>query len=181
MKIYDVILDTNYTTITSKDYNYYEYLNNNFRGQKMIETWPIIEIQPHFLAEGDLKDIVPDVLTFGLQPVFTQRAIDIFKEELEANAEILPLKYDKFPCFAINVTTVLDCLDEEKSKLVIRAKRVFQIEKHVFKKEISYPPIFKISTGAKTRIYVTEAFVKKFEENNLTGMIFKLVWDSSEE
>lgn len=181
MKIYSVMLDADYTAISYKDKSYYEYIVNGFRGEKMIENWPMIEVKHWFSGEKALNGEEADVLSFELIPTFTKKAVDIFKEELEANAEILPLKYDKFPCFVINVTTVLDCLDEEKSKLVIRAKRVFRIDKHVFKKGINYPPIFKISTGSKISIYVTDAFVKKFEENKLTGMIFKLVWDSSDE
>lgn len=177
MKIYRASCDVGYQMLKTKNDDYYEYITGGFKGEKMIDTWPTIEvkIQEHYFESDEA-----DVVRFEFGAAFNQKSVDILKEEFKENVEVLPLRYDKYPWFAINVTTVLDCLDEEKSKLVIRAKRVFAIEKYVFKKGISYPPIFKI-TSFKIGIYVTEAFVKKFQENNLTGMVFDLVWDSSNE
>lgn len=49
-------------------------------------------------------------------PVFDKKAVDIMKDYLAGNAEILPIFCEDKEFFAINVTTVLDCIDYESSE-----------------------------------------------------------------
>ena len=48
----------------------------------------------------------------------------------------------------------------------------------VFKKNINYPSIFKITTDGKISNFVTEPFMECVEKNKLKGLACGLIWDS---
>jgi hypothetical protein len=96
---------------------------------------------------------------------------------LEAG-ELLPLACPDGEFWAMNVTRLLDALDE-KTADVLRAsetQRILMIHRHAFLAERLGPEVFKLSQTPRGLIYVTEAFVKRVEATTLKGLGFKLVW-----
>jgi hypothetical protein len=179
LKIWKLGFDGNYENVSYKDDKYFEYVDKNFRGEKMADSWTLLEIETYYKGKKAKSGEKADVLNFDSIPVFTKRAVDVFKDELQENAEILPLKHDEYCCFAINVIRVLDCLDEKQSDIQrLTTGIIFRIKKYVFKKEIEYPPIFKITTDGKISTFVTEQFIEKIEKNRIIGLACPLVWDS---
>ena len=74
----------------------------------------------------------------------------------------------------LNVIKVLDCLDESK----VRYTSAFFLKKCVFKENINYPSIFKITSDSKIGNFVTEPFMECVEKNKLKGLACDLIWDS---
>ena len=91
------------------------------------------------------------------------------------DVQFIKLKHDKYgECYMLNVIKVLDCLDESK----IRYTSTFSIKKYVFKENINYPSIFKITTDGNVGNFVTEPFMECVEKNKLKGLACDLIWDS---
>ena len=113
-------------------------------------------------------------------PVFSHRALDCLKPLIEPNIEILPLDFDGGNYFGINVTTVLDAVDYEKSiyKTFRDGKRIMSFKKYSFiPSVVDGVPIFKITDEKVRYAFVSDAFRDIVEKNKLTGFLFRQVWD----
>jgi len=76
---------------------------------------------------------------------------------------------------------VLDCLDHNKSVYSVfeSSKRIFLIDKHVFKEEIVKDvDIFKIADIPRSTIFVSDIFRDKVINSDLVGFKLDLLWDS---
>jgi hypothetical protein len=109
--------------------------------------------------------------------VLKPRATSALRELCLEAGELLPLTCHEAALVAWNVTTVVDALDEEKSKLVrFPGGRVMSIKQHHFRPEIVEGlTAFRIPQ-ARTSIFVGPAFVDRVREAELTGTRFKEVW-----
>lgn len=106
------------------------------------------------------------------------------KDYLAGNAEILPIFCEDKEFFAINVTTVLDCIDYESSEYETfkSSGRIMCFIKYSFiEDEIKNVHIFKTKDETLGYPFVSEAFRQRVLESDLTGFKFELVWDSEEE
>jgi hypothetical protein len=78
---------------------------------RMAPTWkpqPVLgRVQPH-------NDYPCVNLTV---PAFNRRAVDALRDFLEPNGELLPLVSSVGEYYAYNITTVVDCLDHERSEI----------------------------------------------------------------
>ncbi len=112
-------------------------------------------------------------------------AKEIIRELIEDHVEFLPLAYyenfvDKAidsKYFAINVLQILDCLDYERSEFSYYGplKKIIRYE---FKSDcIRGIPIFKLPILNRVTTYVTDEFKQLVEDNNLTGLEFRKVWE----
>lgn len=84
----------------------------------------------------------------------------------------------------INVITVLDAIDYEKSiyKTYRDGKRIMAFKKYVFLPTvIENVSMFKILDEKTRYAFVSDEFKQTVEKNNLLGFKFKLVWDSENE
>ncbi len=114
-------------------------------------------------------------------PVFDEEAIDILSDLLDGHAEILPLDCQDGEFYAINITKVLDCIDYDKSeyKMFRDGKRIMRFKKYEFKEEmVKGKHIFKIVDEPLRRPFVSDEFRQRIIDNQLTGFVFELVWDS---
>lgn len=114
-------------------------------------------------------------------PVFNEKAIKVLDKHLEKTAEMLPLKNNEGNFFAINILKVLDCVDYDKSefKLFRDGERIMRFKKYSFLKDkIKDCHLFKIKDEPLGSPFVTEDFRNAVISNELTGFIFKQVWDS---
>ena len=103
---------------------------------------------------------------------------------ISKNIEILPIDFNEKEFFGINVITVLDAIDYEKSiyKTYRDGKRIMAFKKYAFLPDvIENVSIFKISDEKTRYAFVSDEFKQVVENNNLLGFKFKLVWDSEQE
>jgi hypothetical protein len=127
-------------------------------------------------ADGPL----PDFTTFDLAyPTFSSRAREILDELLTPYGEFAAIELDEpMRYFAFNATTIVDVLDEQKSKI----KRytdggVMRVEQHILRESVTtLPPIFKIPQTRRNTTYVNEAFVQRVQTSGLQGFRFELLF-----
>ncbi len=149
----------------------------SFNGQK-INNWNPIKVERMYNREfSNTPGFSPHI------PVFDEKAKNALKNILNNKVEFLPLDCENNSFFAVNVINILDCIDYNKSvyKTFSDRKRIMRFIKYSFiEKKINAQHIFKIIDEPLKRPFVSDEFKNIVEENNLTGFIFKLAWDSEE-
>jgi hypothetical protein len=151
---------------------------DGFRGEPMAAEWRRIPMARLERAGATLG--VPDFpLIPGPVRAIGPRAAQLLDPLIVDHVELLPLETEVGEYYAINVLTILDVLDEERSEGDWFAPgRGIVIRKWVLREgEVDLPPIFKIPQEHRT--YITEEFVDAVREHGLTGLDPKLVWDDS--
>ncbi|RWQ15862.1 DUF1629 domain-containing protein [Mesorhizobium sp.] len=113
--------------------------------------------------------------------ILRARALKLLRPTLEPYGEFLPLRADE-PISLFNVTTVIDALDEERSKIVrFDDGGIMVIESLVLRADaIGGTEIFKLPERADgvriSDIYLQETIVRRIGELGLKGIAFNLVW-----
>ncbi len=111
--------------------------------------------------------------------VLNRKAKDTIGAFLEQYGELLPLACDDGEFWTLNVTCMIDALDEAKSS-VMRSNdpgRLLMIHKYVFRPEtLENAVIFRIPQYARGSIFVTTPFVELIKSSGLTGLTFKQIW-----
>lgn len=152
-----------------------------FDGRKHKKRWkplPVTRMDP----EKGLE--LGDAPGFTI-PVFSKKALDILRPLIQDSVEELKLQFDEGEYYGINVISVLDVIDYDKSEYrkYSDGKRIMVFHKYVFRdvKEIRKHHIFKIMDEPTRWAFVSDEFKETVEKNNLTGFKFELVWDSEVE
>ena len=98
---------------------------------------------------------------------------------LERDGELLPLKSDAGEFWTLNVTSVIDALDESKSE-VLRASdtgRILMVKKPIFRASyLADANLFKLPQTVRGLIYVTTPFVDLIDSTGMVGLEFDRVW-----
>ncbi|WP_414813289.1 imm11 family protein [Paenibacillus sp. Soil766] len=83
----------------------------------------------------------------------------------------------------MNVTKVIDCLDENASEIEYTGRgKVIKIHKYVLHpNKLHGANIFKIPQEKNRYIYITDDLKNYLENSDLKGFEFDLVWDSDSE
>lgn len=160
------------TTISNKDW---EALN--FDGSSKINTWVPISVK----VTGGKNIPNATSISPGI-PVLDLKAVEVLKDLLGNNTEVLPLKCKKGEFFAINICDVLDCINYEKSQYekYDNSDRIMVFEKYEFFQDcLEDVNIFKIIDEPERRAFVSDKFRERVLESKLTGFRFDLLWDSS--
>ena len=149
-------------------------------GTSRLASWSPFKISRYDeLPLGDyISKLSGDVM------IMEKKAIDKLRP-IMGNIEILPLLCDFGDYWAINVITVLECINYEKSQFKTfptgsrnGRPRIMQFEKYEFiPDEVNGYHIFKIADKPKSSIFVDDVFVKAVDENGITGFKFDLVWE----
>ena len=114
-------------------------------------------------------------------PAFSRRAVDVLRDLLEPNGELLPLVSNIGEFYAYNTTTVVDILDEKKSKIKWLSPKhtfdqIFQIERYECKADkMEGLSIFRIVERSSST-YVSQIFVDRVREHDLEGFHFIKLW-----
>ena len=111
----------------------------------------------------------------------SEKAVELLRPLMDETVEVLELDFEE-KYYAINVTTVLDVIDYEKSKYKTfkSSGRIMRFEKYVFRDipTLRKYNIFKIPDETNSAPFVSERFKKLVEDSGLEGFKFELVWDS---
>ena len=149
-----------------------------FDGRSVLSDWKprkVTRMEPKKdLGLGDAPGFII--------PVFSKRAVDCLKPLIDKHVEVLPLDFKEKEFYAINVITVLEALDYEKSVYTTFSdgKRIMMVEKYAFLPNVvENIPIFRITDERRSKYpLVSDNFKKIVEENKLEGFKFELIWDS---
>ena len=164
-----------------------------------------------FLAQFDGTPIlggIPDVLLiptweYGVLPIpdcetlyglggliVSQKAVDCFGDLLKQAGELHPARTTVDSRYYFNVTTMVDCLDYDRSVLefwpelpswnTIGAngrRKVHHVSKYEFLPDrIGKAAIFKLAEFPSRPPYVTNKFVAEYLAAGLTGFEFRKIW-----
>jgi len=111
--------------------------------------------------------------------LLTEKARQALGESLTPVGELLPLDCGDEILWALNVTLLLDVLDQERSELLRSTEtgKILRVKKPVFRAGLlDGVELFKLSAMPRGLIYVTEPFVKRVQASRLQGISFDRVW-----
>ena len=107
------------------------------------------------------------------------RAVVALRDMLEESGEILPLATDDgVQLFLLNVTRVLDALDEERSIIECfpDSDRIMFLKAAAFHEDkVRGVPLFKLPHYG-SQIFAGESFRQRVLESDLEGLAFDLAW-----
>ncbi len=164
-----------------------DWLNNDFspsaddikakgRAWTVTPLAPIWTPQP-VIGEVDPRNDYPCV--DYLIPAFSRRAVDVLRDFLEPNGELLPLVNSVGEYYAYNITTVADVLDHDRSDIEWSpGKRVLarQIRRYeCVPEKLAGLSIFRL-VEEPGRTVVTQAFVDRVNQHRLNGFEFIRLW-----
>ena len=149
-----------------------------FDGQSLVDTWKPREFRLAKKKRQKLSD-APGFEFLILSP----RAYDILCDVMGKSIEVLDVLYNNEKYYGINILSVLDVLDYEKSEYETfeNSDRIMAIDKYCFRitEELKQNHIFKIKE--EEHYFVSDEFKTTVEKNNLKGFRFQLVWQSDTE
>jgi hypothetical protein len=138
---------------------------------KSLKTiWPTPEV------EGNVRTF-NDYPTVNWRPGFSQRAVDILRDILEANGELLPVRHKIGTYYFYNCRRMSNCVDLAKSKTTkLKDGIVTDTSNLVFFDDmLDDLTIFKIRTTL-LEVFCTQRFVDRVEAAGLQGFVFVPVW-----
>ena len=90
--------------------------SQSFDGRNKAEQWQPLEL---IRMEPNKNLPLSDAPGFRAHiPIFSKKTIEILTPLVLKDIEILPLIFNENDFFLINITTVLDCINYEKSKYI---------------------------------------------------------------
>jgi hypothetical protein len=182
MTIYKVFPAEGYEWVEGRRERDWEGLSLN--GAPVAERWITPEVSIVRTDDRGKKLRPCDVPWFSHEVlVLTPNAVHELRSIVEPHGELLPLRESGGDqLFALNVVTVLDALDEERSDLVrfTGSGRIMVIKTHVFRSRVvNRVDLFKLPQPQirSSSIYVSDAFVARVREAHLRGIEFEKVWE----
>jgi hypothetical protein len=153
-----------------------------FDGRSRQDSWTPVKMRRlttdergRTLAESDFPSC-----SGGDMLLLRQRAVDALGELLRACGELLPLECTGgAPLWTLNVTTLLDALDEDRSKLLRMpdSGEILRVKVPFFRSEgVAQAQLFKLARMPRGLIYVTEPVAQRIKSLPLRGIDFKQVW-----
>lgn len=144
-------------------------LNGNLTGEKI------------HLIEGKVKSDFPKFWSVSGTPMLSEKAATILNDIIYNDSELIQLNYSSENYYLINILTVLDAIDYEKSKFrKLETGLVVGLESYEFNPEVLYNHnIFKLLLNGRiynTAVFVSDKFKNVVEKEKLLGFKFTKVW-----
>ena len=148
-----------------------------FNGTPRRATWEPLRVER--FAEGRARRPA-DFPTMAVGDVLVMResAAEALRDMFEAGGELLPLATgDDVPLFILNVTRVIDALDEDRADVLrFPDGRIAYLNAPAFHADkVRDVDFFKLA-GRRSEIFVGERFVARVREAKLVGLEFRPVW-----
>jgi hypothetical protein len=142
---------------------------SDFNGRSQLTGWVPVGVTIYRVGKsGDFPYLAPGI------PVFSQRAWDALRPLIDPYVEALPLQQGRTTYYAINVTRVLDCLDQERSGVEwLEPGLILDVDHYVLKPGCLHgEPIFKVKGMEKKDVLVSSEFKTWMERARLKGAQF---------
>lgn len=139
--------------------------------KRLKASWPTPEVVGNVRRFNDFPCI--DLSN----PAFSQRAVDMLRDLLEPNGELLPVRHKIGVYYFFNCTQMTNCVDLSKSKVTkLKDGLVSSTEKLVFLDNmLDDLTIFKVRTQL-IEVFCTQRFVDRVEKAGLQGFVFLPIW-----
>jgi hypothetical protein len=136
----------------------------------MSAIWPTPEVVGNVRRFNDFPCV-------GGSPAFSQRAVDMLRDILEPNGELLPLRHQIGTYYFFNCTRMTNCVDLSKCKTTkLNDGIITSTERLVFIDELLNDlTIFKVRTQL-IEVFCTQTFVNRVESTGLQGFLFIPIW-----
>lgn len=180
MKIWQVCLDKDVAAIKElEDREIADRLYDDLFLGEVINDWKRIDVESYF------KGIYPDVaMFFPSNPLFSKKIVNAMSPLIGELVQFLPVNHPEFDYFIFNIINIQDAIDHSRAESsrseVLDILRLY--EKHVFNNKFvessSQRYIFRIPE-LRNRIFVSDDFIELYFKNDLQGLNFELVYDSS--
>lgn len=141
---------------------------------RKTDNWPFPNV------EGRVREFNDYPCINLSQPAFSPRAVDVLKDFLEPNGELLPVRH---PCglyYVFNCTTICNCIDVSKSTFEDPSRGVTgTIDRYVLIPEmVEGKTLFRIRPEILS-LYCNEEFVNRVNTERLNGFVFAKIWSTS--
>lgn len=147
-------------------------------------TWdwslvPLSKIWKPLVVEGRVRSFNDFPCLDLMTPAFSRRAVDVLRDFLEPNGELLPLVHPAGEYYAYNCLKIVEVVDREKTKArwynddprMTSNVTFFSL----FPERLSGLSIFRMRQMSM-RCFVTTLFVERAVAAGLNGFHFKKVW-----
>lgn len=155
----------------------YETALYRCNGAALANGWNPIVVRP-ISAHGRARQ--PSALPWcGHQViVMRQRALDVLRPIVEPHGEVLPLALGGETLFMLNVTTVVDGLDQALSEIVrFDSGDIMDVPRHAFRADvIRGVDVFKLSELRSSSVYVTGKVIQAALAAGLDGFAWQKLW-----
>lgn len=152
-----------------------------FDGRAKRKDWNTIEVVDQL---GTFRKRQAQIMTFAPGPtcILTEKAVELLYETIVNDTELLPVTYKGQTLWLMYVTTVLDCVNFEKSTVVYTLNgKVSHFKRIVFDEHIiNNHTLFLIKQTAIGPTYATAQFKDQVEALDANALKFKLVFNSDE-
>jgi hypothetical protein len=113
-------------------------------------------------------------------PAFSQRAVEVLRDVLERNGELLPLKSDYGQWWAYNLRTVADIVNLSKSTAYEADRNSQDVRRNfehfvLYENRLRHLLVFRIRQDL-SGIYVTQPFVDRVRQAGLRNIVFAKIW-----
>ncbi len=176
--IYEPTVSEGYEWLNTCERNGHEVFQS-FDGSRRLPDWTPVRVRLVRTDEGAGVMRPSDFPLLGSALVLRNRAVDALREFLDVHGELLPLApEDEVELVVLNVTTVLDALDEDRSSImrIPGTRKSMLIKNAVFRASVVRGvDVFRLpNRGSAT--YVSRRFVDASNAAGLVGLDFNLVW-----
>lgn len=151
----------------------------SFDGSQRATQWRPVKVQ-RVRADERQAFRPSDFPWLGAHALVMRRnAVEALRVMLDASGEVLPLATDDgIELFVLNVTRVLDAIDEPRSEILRfpGSNRIMRIKSVAFlERVLGSADIFRLPHRTSST-YVSDRFVKAVHDAGLKGLEFKRVW-----
>jgi hypothetical protein len=157
-----------------------DQLLEGFDGRPMRDSWSPLEVEIIYDSRHAGRPACDFPLLFGPVPVLSERAAGALGDLIEKHGELLPLRCEEGRCYAVNVTRVVDALDESRSELkrFPSSGRVMRVLRYEFDASQIRPAcMFKVPQMVRSDVYVTDRFRDAVRVHELTGLAWgRCLW-----
>ena len=139
-----------------------------FDGRRLSSDWPSLRAALVTDAECEIA-----LLRSGA-PAASERAVEMLWEAIKDDVELLPIEVDGRAWYVLNVITVVDCLDLERSRFDMSeydptlAKRTRELAADL--SELEGRSLFQIPPFERTEIFGSRRFAERLKETGLVGL-----------
>lgn len=178
MLIYQMALVDSVATLVSAEGWILDYCKT-FDGRPKLPTWEPVELVRAEDSKTKRIAEVTDLALVGLY-VLSKKAVEELYDLIKDDVELLPVVVEGEERWVMYVTSVLDCLDYEKSEYTLFSDgSVLSFDGLMFKKDvIAGHNVFRHRDRPRGFIYTSEEFMERVKSIDPDGTKFALVWDS---
>ncbi|MCP9492038.1 MAG: hypothetical protein MSC31_19505 [Solirubrobacteraceae bacterium MAG38_C4-C5] len=177
--LYEFVVDSDgFANFETEDEQDLDLFIDGFEALPMAATWPAPRIR---LSEAAARSgaPLPDFASiFGAVPVLSQAALNALRPKLDDVGELLPLGCAAAEYWALNVTSVVDLMDEARSLGDwFGPGRLMNLRQLMQKDGASaaLPLSFKLPQWRKGRALLTDEFMNIVEAHGLTGLTARAI------